>query len=247
MVYAVLDIFDFITDNSTAGRAHQLPKSLIFECEQQMELLCTFLRKRGYQRGKASCFIWGPQTAKPCILPAALYAQRGQYLAKHKGTHERFSPGSSRISLSGTIVDFTQIIQYFNNLHQTTSSTRNPIRCSDVPRKRASLALTLHQLLPSVLTVQHTGKEAVLQLLITLPAPPASPGSCAQHPAAAAGPVHQHPLSNLFLSHSVLLRVNLLGEGSGPHQRGEGLGSLKAYRRHTERVCTPKALALPAA
>lgn len=126
MVCAVLDIFDFIMDNSTAGRAHQLPKSLIFESEQQLKLLCTFLRKRGYQGGKASCFIWGPQTAKPCILPAAPYAQRGQYLAKHKGTHERFSPGSSRISLSGTTVDFTQIIQSFNNLRQTTSADPLP-------------------------------------------------------------------------------------------------------------------------
>lgn len=261
MVCAVLDIFDFIIDKSTAGRVHQLPKSLLIIYEQQMKLLCTFLRKRGYKRGKDSCFLWGPQTAKFCILPAAPYAQRRWYLAKHvsvfKGTHERFSPDSSRISLSGTIIDSTQIIQSFNSLCQTTITsqlilfhrkTHQVFWCAQ--KKRASLALTLHQLLPPIFTLQHTGKHTVLQLLITSPAPPASPGNCTQHPAAAVGPGHQHPLSNPLLRNSALHRVNLLGEGSRQHQQSRGFGSLKAYRRqsqHTEKVCTAKALALPAA
>lgn len=77
IVCALLDIFYFTMDKSTAGRVHQLPKLLLIMYEQQIKLLCTFLRKRGNQRGKDSCFLWGPQRAKFCILPAAPYAQRG--------------------------------------------------------------------------------------------------------------------------------------------------------------------------
>lgn len=130
-----------------------------------------------------------------------------------KGTHERFSSDSSRISLSGTIIDFTQIVQSFNNLCQTTTTSADPPPQKTLPGvlmgpdKRVFLALTLHQLLPPVLTLQ----QAVLQLLITCPAPAASPGKCTQHPAAAAGPKHQHPLSDPFLTNSAFAQGKSTG------------------------------------
>lgn len=157
-----------------------------------MKLLCTFLSKRGYQRGKDSSFLQAPQTANSASFqqhPMHKGDDIWQNTCPHvqRGTHERFSPDSSRISLSGTIIDFTQIIQSFNNLCQTATTSadslpqKNPSGVLMCPEKRTSLALTLHQLLPPVLSSQHTGKQAGIQLPITSPA--ASPGSCTQHPA----------------------------------------------------------------
>lgn len=158
-----------------------------------------------------------------------------------KGAHERLSPDSSRISLSGTIIDFTQILQSFKSLCQTTTTSvdplpqKNPSGVLMCPEKRASLALTFHYLLPPVLTLQHTRREQCYSS--SSPAQPHQPFQAAHSTQLLLRDlyinilIHQYPLSNPFLSNSALHSVNLPEERFRTHQQGKGLGSHKVHRK----------------
>lgn len=117
-----------------------------------------YLRKRGYWKGKDSCFLQGLHTAKLCNLPAAtLHAKETIFWKAHvhifKGTRERFSPDSSWMPLSGTTMDFTQIIPSFNSLCQPVTSAGSlphgsPSGIQICPEKEVSLVITFCHLFP---------------------------------------------------------------------------------------------------
>lgn len=138
----------------------------------------------------------GTADSKTLHLPSHLPARKGDNLLLsmcpciQRHTWKIFLH-SSGVPLSGTTMDFTQIIQSFNNLCQPATSAHplpqeSPSGTQICPEKKASLEHTLNHLLPPVFALQHTGQHAVLQLLITssappaCPAPPASPGNCTQ-------------------------------------------------------------------
>lgn len=174
-----------------------------------------------------------------------------------KGIHERFSPDSSRISLSGTIIDFTQIIQSFNNLCQTATTSADPLPqvfwC--VQKKGCPLPLLFISFchLSSLYSTQeskqcysspklaqpHQATADNTQLLlwdlyITIP--------CLSQSYKSASLVYPSP-KQLSLAQG----KSAGGRVQAPPARQEPWLTQGLHSQHTERVCTPKALVLPAA
>lgn len=93
----------------TAGRAHQLSKTLLTEPEQHTKLWCTVLYGKGILKRKRIKLPTGPTGS---ILPAAILHMRGTIYCKAHGcifqsTYRRFTPDSSVMPFSASTADFT--------------------------------------------------------------------------------------------------------------------------------------------